>query len=89
MNKTKTLTAICCAALLAPALYAQRPEHAALIAQEARGNADAAFRLDAEGSVLGGEKGPLVVHLGKKSGREKRGTTNGSQFLVHGHTSQG
>ncbi len=45
MNKTKTLTAICCAALLAPALYAQRPEHAALIAQEARGNADAAFRL--------------------------------------------
>ena len=45
MNKTKTLTAICCAALLAPALYAQRPEHAALIAQEARGSADAAFRL--------------------------------------------
>ena len=41
----KTLTAICCAALLAPALYAQRPEHAALLAQEARGNADAAFRL--------------------------------------------
>jgi TPR repeat protein len=41
----KTLTAICCAALLVPALYAQRPEHAALIAQEARGNADAAFRL--------------------------------------------
>ena len=45
MNKTKTFTAICCAALLAPALYAQRPEHAALIAQEARGNADAAYRL--------------------------------------------
>ena len=44
MNK-KTITAICCAALLAPALYAQRPEHSALIAQEARGNADAAFRL--------------------------------------------
>ena len=44
MNK-KTLSAICCAALLAPALYAQRPEHSALIAQEARGNADAAFRL--------------------------------------------
>ena len=41
----KKLTAICCAALLAPALYAQRPEHAALIAQEARGNAEAAFRL--------------------------------------------
>ncbi len=41
----KKLTAICCAALLAPALYAQRPEHAALIAQEARGNANAAFRL--------------------------------------------
>ena len=41
----KTFTAICCAALLAPALYAQRPEHAALIAQEARGNANAAFRL--------------------------------------------
>ena len=44
MNK-KTISAICCAALLAPALYAQRPEHAALIAQEARGSADAAFRL--------------------------------------------
>ncbi|MBO7088467.1 MAG: sel1 repeat family protein, partial [Lentisphaeria bacterium] len=44
MNK-KTISAICCAALLAPALYAQRPEHAALIAQEARGNADAAYRL--------------------------------------------
>ena len=44
MNK-KTIAAICCAALLAPALFAQRPEHAALIAQEARGNADAAFRL--------------------------------------------
>ena len=44
MNK-KTFSAICCAALLAPALYAQRPEHAALIAQEARGSADAAFRL--------------------------------------------
>ncbi|MBR4254900.1 MAG: sel1 repeat family protein, partial [Lentisphaeria bacterium] len=41
----KTFTAICCAALLAPALYAQRPEHAALLAQEARGNANAAFRL--------------------------------------------
>ncbi len=41
----KRLTAICCAALLAPALYAQRPEHAALIAQEARGNANAAYRL--------------------------------------------
>ena len=41
----KKMTAICCAALLAPALYAQRPEHAALIAQEARGNANAAFRL--------------------------------------------
>ena len=41
----KTFTAICCAALLAPALYAQRPEHNNLIAQEARGNAEAAFRL--------------------------------------------
>ena len=41
----KTLSAIFCAALLAPALYAQRPEHAALFAQEARGNADAAYRL--------------------------------------------
>ena len=45
MNKTRTLTAICCAALLAPALYAQRPEYAGLIAQEARGNANAAFQL--------------------------------------------
>jgi len=41
----KTISAICCAALIAPALYAQRPEHAALLAQEARGNADAAYRL--------------------------------------------
>ena len=41
----KKLTAICCAALLAPALYAPRPEPAALIAQEARGNANAAYRL--------------------------------------------
>ena len=44
----KKMTAICCAALLAPALYAQRPEHAALIAQEARGNANAAFRCPEE-----------------------------------------
>ena len=44
MNK-KTLSAICCAALLAPALYAQRPDHSALFAQEARGNANAAYRL--------------------------------------------
>ena len=44
MNK-KSVIAICCAALFAPALYAQRPEYASLIAQEARGNADAAFRL--------------------------------------------
>jgi TPR repeat protein len=46
----KTLTAICCAALLVPAIYAQipvpsSPEYATLIAQEGRGNADAAFRL--------------------------------------------
>ena len=49
----KTFTAICCAALLAPALYAQRAEYNPLIAQEAnvlaaqeaRGNANAAFRL--------------------------------------------
>ena len=45
MKKKLTVTAICCAALLAPALYAQRPEHATLMAQEARGNANAAYRL--------------------------------------------
>ena len=41
----KTITALFCAALLAPALHAQRPEYAGLIAQEARGDAQAAFRL--------------------------------------------
>ena len=42
----KTLSAIVCTALLAPALYAQRPnDYAELIAQEARGNAEAAYRL--------------------------------------------
>jgi len=81
MNKTKTLTAICCAALLAPALYAQRPP-AELGSVSARYQF-AVSRLSGTGSLQAGQKQAFeyLLELAKLS--PSRDFTVEQYFEVH------
>jgi len=80
MNKTKTFTAICCAALLAPALYAQRPPDLGSVSARYQ---FAVSRLSGTGSLQAGQKQAFeyLLELAKLS--PSRDFTVEQYFEVH------
>lgn len=79
MNKTKTLAAICCAALLAPALYAQRPELGSVSARYQF----AVSRLSGTGSLQAGQKQAFEYLLDLAKLSPSREFTVEQYFEVH------